>query len=354
MGQHQELVSKMLERDTREFLEASILAMKSPEEAYRQFNDMSDRHTEGLRRLLKNIQDVKGRPQEVVEAALDAYDDALNALMPCLMAQCNIYWDLQNYHQVMKILRQSEEFCQENPVWQLNMAHAFFLMDEAQAYLNAIKYYQPFVLQAGDSLLSVKENVLANLCVAYIMTTQNEVAEELMRRIEREEENFSYGSDAQQPLHHCIVNLVIGTLYCSKGNFEFGISRVIRSLEPYQKKLEADTWCGHATVASGQAGGGAELKNGKGRGKGPLWLQSPSLACQSLMRDAPDARSFTAAHSTRPDSPSAARSLAAPPQVLRQAVPARSGRVSRKAHALGAGAYPQTCPSLSPKLSVPL
>ena len=27
------------------------------------------------------------------------------------------------------------------------------------------------------------------------------------------------------------------TLYCAKGNYEFGISRVIKSLEPYQKKL---------------------------------------------------------------------------------------------------------------------
>jgi tetratricopeptide repeat protein 30 len=35
---------------------------------------------------------------------------------------------------------------------------------------------------------------------------------------------------------------VIGTLYCSKGNFEFGISRIIKSLEPYNKKLETDTW----------------------------------------------------------------------------------------------------------------
>ena len=32
------------------------------------------------------------------------------------------------------------------------------------------------------------------------------------------------------------------TLYCAKGNYEFGISRVIKSLEPYQKKLGTDTW----------------------------------------------------------------------------------------------------------------
>lgn len=96
-----------------------------------QFNEMSNRHTEGLRRLLKNIQDSKGRP-EVLEAALETYDDALNALMPFLMAQCQIYWDIQNYHMVQRILRQSEEFCQENPVWQLNMAHAYFLMARAR------------------------------------------------------------------------------------------------------------------------------------------------------------------------------------------------------------------------------
>ena len=45
-----------------------------------------------------------------------------------------------------------------------------------------------------------------------------------------------------QVFHLCIINLVIGTLYCAKGNFEFGIGRVIKSLEPYPKKLGTDTW----------------------------------------------------------------------------------------------------------------
>lgn len=43
----------------------------------------------------------------------------------------------------------------------------------------------------------------------------------------------------EQVFHLCIVNLVIGTLYCAKGNYPFGISRVMRSLEPYEKKLGA-------------------------------------------------------------------------------------------------------------------
>jgi len=42
--------------------------------------------------------------------------------------------------------------------------------------------------------------------------------------------------------HVCIVNLVIGTLYCSKGNFEFGISLILKSLDPVKEKLGTDTW----------------------------------------------------------------------------------------------------------------
>ena len=58
-----------------------------------------------------------------------------------------------------------------------------------------------------------------------------------MRRVEREEER---GDPDKQAFHLCIINLVIGTLYCAKGNFEFGISRVMKALEPYPKKLGTD------------------------------------------------------------------------------------------------------------------
>lgn len=39
-----------------------------------------------------------------------------------------------------------------------------------------------------------------------------------------------------------IVNLVIGTLYCSKGNFDFGIRLIFKSLNPASEKLGTDTW----------------------------------------------------------------------------------------------------------------
>ena len=69
------------------------------------------------------------------------------------------------------------------------------------------------------------------------MISQNEEAEELMRMIEREEERASIAKPSQRTFHLCIVNLVIGTLYCSKGNYEFGISRIMKSMEPFSKKV---------------------------------------------------------------------------------------------------------------------
>lgn len=85
--------------------------------------------------------------------------------------------------------------------------------------------------------------VLANLCVAYIMTSQNEQAEELMRRVERAEERKN---SEGQCLHLCIINLVIGTLYCAKGNYEFGLSRIAHALMVVEgeasTRLCADTW----------------------------------------------------------------------------------------------------------------
>uniref|UniRef100_H0XV18 Tetratricopeptide repeat protein 30 n=1 Tax=Otolemur garnettii TaxID=30611 RepID=H0XV18_OTOGA len=118
--------------------------------------------------------------------------------------------------------------------------HVLFMQENK--YKEAIGFYEPIVKKHYDNILNVSAIVLANLCVSYIMTSQNEEAEELMRKIEKEEEQLSYDDPDKKIYHLCIVNLVIGTLYCAKGNYDFGISRVIKSLEPYNKKLGTDTW----------------------------------------------------------------------------------------------------------------
>ena len=63
-----------------------------------------------------------------------------------------------------------------------------------------------------------------------------------MKGVEKEEERIAIEEPTKMTYHLCIVNLVIGTLYCSKGNYTFGVSRIVKSLEPFNKKLGTDTW----------------------------------------------------------------------------------------------------------------
>ena len=234
------LVNKYLSRDMYEFLDACIMQQTSPEEAYRRFDALSSRHVEVLRKLTKQINDARNsRDNEAIKIAISEYDDALERYMPGLMAMAYIYWDKGQYSQVERIFRQSAEFCSEHEMWKLNVAHTFFMQDDK--FKEAIKYYEPIVKKHANELLGVTAIVLANLCVSYIMTAQNEEAEEVMRRIE-EEETQVYQTTGKQCFHLCIINLVIGTLYCAKGNYEFGISRIIKALQPYKDKIETDTW----------------------------------------------------------------------------------------------------------------
>ena len=241
LAENTHLTFKMLTPDLYEYLDASIVVQTSPEEAYRKYDDLTKKNIEVLRKLTKQIQDSRiARDNDAIKAALKEYDEALERYIPVLMAMARIYWDRENYPMVERIFRQSAEFCSEHDVWKLNVAHVFFMQEGK--FKEAIHYYEPIVKKNEDSILDVTAIVLANLCVAHIMTSQNEKAEELMRRIEKEEERVAYEDPDKQCFHLCIVNLVIGTLYCAKGNFEFGISRIMKSLEPYDKKLGTDTW----------------------------------------------------------------------------------------------------------------
>lgn len=152
------------------------------------------------------------------------------------MAQAKIYWDLENYAQVEKIFRKSVEFCNENDIWKLNVAHVLFMQENK--FKEATGFYEPIVKKYFDNvsqrnlihfaimiiiinlillsqlqILSVSAVVLANLCVSYIMTSQNEEAEEMMRKIEKEEEQLAFDEPDKKIFHLCIVNLVIGYVF---------------------------------------------------------------------------------------------------------------------------------------------
>jgi len=241
LAENSDLTYKCLDQGDYEFLDTLIMAQTSPEEAYRRFDELASKHIEQLRKVTKNIQEARrNRDNQAVKKHLYEFDDALGKYIPVLMGQAKIYWDRENYTMVERIFRQSAEFCSEDEVWKLNVGHIFFMQEK---YKECIRYYEPFVKKHSENILNVTAIVLANLCVAYVMTSANEDAEELMRSVEREEEKIQEMSKAVKPTYHlCIINLVIGTLYCAKGNFEFGISRIMKSLEPYERKLGVDTW----------------------------------------------------------------------------------------------------------------
>ncbi|CAM9439615.1 unnamed protein product [Laminaria digitata] len=240
LAENSHLTYKFLSEELYEYLDAAIMVQTSPEEAYRKYDELTSKHIDTLRQLTKQIQDARiARDNDAIKNSLEMYDAALERYIPVLMAMARIYWDRENYPVVEKLFRQAAEFCSDHDTWKLNAAHVFFMEEK---FKEAIRYYEPIVKKQADTILEVPAIVLANLCVSHIMISQNEEAEELMRKIEKEEEKVAQQDPDKQCFHLCIVNLVIGTLYCAKGNFEFGISRIIKSLEPYEKKLGTDTW----------------------------------------------------------------------------------------------------------------
>ncbi|NWH57401.1 TT30B protein, partial [Geococcyx californianus] len=241
LAENAHLTYKLLTPYLYNFLDAIITCQTAPEEAFHKLEDSAGTLTKQLRKLAKQIQEIRPNwDEEAVKKAINEYDETLDKYVPVLMAQAKIYWDMKNYTMVEKIFRKSVEFCNEHEVWKLNMAHVLFMQENR--YKEAISFYEPIVKKHYDNILHVSAIVLANLCVSYVLTSKNKDAEELMRKIEKEEEQLSFDNPDKNVYHLCIINLVIGTLYCVKGNYEFGISRVLKSLEPYNKKLSTDTW----------------------------------------------------------------------------------------------------------------
>ncbi|XP_028966345.1 tetratricopeptide repeat protein 30A [Galendromus occidentalis] len=226
LAEHADIVHLMLSSHVQSFLEAVIACQTSPDEAYQKLDEMAHRHTEVFRRLKKSSADAE-------------YEEELKKYMPVLMAQAKIHWELENYVQVEKLCKKSLEFCGEQESWKTNVAHVLFM--QGDRFKEASSFYES-LLKNAPNILDVPAVVLANLCVCYIMTSRNEEAEELMRRIEQAEEQLAYTKPEDKVYHLCIVNLVIGTLYCAKGNYDFGVSRIIKSIEPVSKKLSPDTW----------------------------------------------------------------------------------------------------------------
>jgi len=243
LAEHAQMTYKYLSPFLYDLLDAIITSQTSLEEAEKKLSVLSNNLATRLRTLSAKVQECRmASDQNALRNALREYEEVLHEYEPVAMTRAWIYWRDNDFTSAEREFRASSEFCSETTNWRLNAAHVLFMRGDK--YKEAAAFYEPIVRQSYEDILSVHAIVLANLCVSYIMTSQNEQAEELMRRVERAEERKGNGDG--QCLHLCIINLVIGTLYCAKGNYEFGLSRIAHALMVVEgessTRLCADTW----------------------------------------------------------------------------------------------------------------
>ena len=131
------------------------------------------------------------------------------------------------------------DFCMDDRTWKLNLAHTYFMQPAKMA--EAIQGYEPLVL-GEQNLLDIEAILVSNLCVAYVITDQNQLADTRISRLNEEEATKSEENADAKLYHLSIIHLVIGTLYCTHKNFEFGIDYVFKAFDPMHSKLNADTW----------------------------------------------------------------------------------------------------------------
>jgi tetratricopeptide repeat protein 30 len=243
MAENSQFTFDFLNDNLYDYLDASIIAAANPEDAITKFESLSNHHCKQIREALKQMSHAKQIEDENrVESVQMDLNNAMKMYMPLLMKYAGIYWDREDFGMVESILRKSSDFCNEVEVWRLNFAHSFYSQQGAK-FKDSMQYYEKFVKgKSEDELIKTSPIILSNLCVSYLMNNQNEKAERLMEIVEKKDDQSLTTGDREYHPHNCIINLVIGTLYCEKGNFEFGINRICKSMRPYERKLAPDTW----------------------------------------------------------------------------------------------------------------
>jgi tetratricopeptide repeat protein 30 len=241
LAENSELTIKYINNDDYEYLEALIFQNTNPDETARKLDQLGSKHLENLKRITKQIKETKNEnDNKGLKNSLKEYDDSLEKYIPVLMAEASIYWNKEDYASVEKLFKNTADYCSVHDTWRLNYAHTFFIQEDK--YVECIQYYEKILEKNIHNLLDLPAIVIANLCVSHIMINENPKAEEIIKTLEDSENRAIEENSEKNYYHLCIVNLVIGTLYCSKGNYEFGVGRIIKSFEPLNKKLGTDTW----------------------------------------------------------------------------------------------------------------
>ncbi len=244
---NKQLAREIISPELLSYLEAAIMTSSYPNEAIPMLEKIASEYTPKLKEQMKKITDAvtasrNEQESSLILSATKEYDALLDNYMPILMLQARIFWDKKEYAVAEQILENSVELCKYHEKWRLNMGHVMFAQ-EGEKIKGSIPYYELIIEKEKDAaLLDVPSVALANLCVAFIVENQSKTASAIMERVKKEEERQMKSGGREQLYHSCIINLVIGTLYCAKQNFEIGIERIIECLKPIEKNLCSDTW----------------------------------------------------------------------------------------------------------------
>jgi len=262
MSTHKHIAKELLPTEVYNYFDALLMSTTSPLEASEMLQIQLAKYLPKLRVGKREVSSahstrpatqqhrpatsVAQRPTTALERKQHAHVETKQAelktileyYIPTLMLQAKIYFDQKDYSAAEQVLQKASDFCSDNDAYQTNLANIMFAEGKFE---ESIEHFELLLKNYTEAdILKISPLALANLCVAYLMTDQNEKGEEVIKCIERQELLLC---DTDEPTYHsCIINLVIGTLYCSRGNYVFGIERVCKSLEPCEKNLSLDTW----------------------------------------------------------------------------------------------------------------
>lgn len=166
----------------------------------------------------------------------------------------SIFWRQNQFAPLERLFSKINSTLTSNAIWKTNWAHFNFIQDTR--FESCCELYESLLPDSVSSNLTcIDPMILANLCVAYVLTGRNTEAEELIKDVESDEfqaaevmksQELEILSESTQQIHKfahiSMINLVIGTLYCVKHNFEFGLSRIFKSVQPIDLNLNYWKW----------------------------------------------------------------------------------------------------------------
>lgn len=234
--------------------------------------DKNSLTSEVFYRRLDNCLDQSVKALQLSKEGSEEKKALYDIILSILMEQGSLLWSENQYVILERLLMKFEEYLKDTITWRKNLAHTLYMTDNN--YEECASLYESLLPDTqGESLLCVDPIVLANLSVSYVLTGQNSQAESLIEDVQRDEKEYiSLNSpDAsftlttksgsletldnddlmntflKKPTENCpahltIINIVIGTLYCAKNNFDFGLVRLFKALEPMESKLNLYTW----------------------------------------------------------------------------------------------------------------